>query len=236
MFQAVCEWLKDSMIGEFRLLAGPRVTFASSAAERPSAHPWCQILAGGTMASSPAPSSGRHNPPHAPNCRPSGARGPTLSNIDLLLRLKGGGKSKASTSAPQGPPRGGHPAPKKTHTELPIGGQVFVFGSVSAPPPSFPPLPPSLTHTHSHTPSLTSHSLIHSLTHSSSLTHTLTLTHPHYGLRRFCVAGVGQCPLPRGRMHALASLCSKGPLSYAKLYLGLTEVVLGFCKGNWRSI
>ena len=26
------------------------------------------------------------------------------------------------------------------------------------------------------------------------------------GLRRFCVAGVGQCALPRGRMYALASL------------------------------
>ena len=26
------------------------------------------------------------------------------------------------------------------------------------------------------------------------------------GLRRFCVAGVGQCPLPRGRMYARASL------------------------------
>ena len=29
---------------------------------------------------------------------------------------------------------------------------------------------------------------------------------------------------------------SRGPLSYVKLYFGLTEVVLGIFKGNWRSI
>ena len=54
-------------------------------------------------------------------------------------------------------------------------------------------LPPSLS------PSLT-HSLIHSLTHT--LTHSCA----------FCMASVGQCALPRGRMYALASLGSP-PLS-----------------------
>ena len=81
----------------------------------------------------------------------------------------------------------------------------------------------SLTLTHSHTHSLT-HSLTHTLTHSHSLTHSHTHSHTHthnvhcqgvgctpwrpLGLRRFCVAGVGQCALPRGRMYALASLGS----------------------------
>ena len=82
-----------------------------------------------------------------------------------------------------------------------------------------------LTHllTHSHTHSLT-HSLAHSLTHSftHSLTHSLTHSVSQsvhcqgvgctpwrpLGLRLFCVAGVGQCALPRGRMYALASLGS----------------------------
>ena len=123
---------------------------------------------------------------------------------------------------------------------------VFVFSSVSAPPP--PSRPPSSTLTHSLTHSLVSlthsltgvtHSLTgvtHSLTHSltgvtHSLTHSLkhslihSLTHSHHGrrgtmctakgsdvrpgvplaslgLRLFCVAGVGQCALPRGRMYA----------------------------------
>ena len=70
------------MIGESRLLAGPIVTFASSAAELPSADPWCQILAGGTMALSarrldePHPTTTTpHNPSHAPNHRPSGPVG-----------------------------------------------------------------------------------------------------------------------------------------------------------------
>ena len=68
---------------------------------------------------------------------------------------------------------------------------VFVFSSVSAPPPSRPPsslthsLPPthplthSLTHslTHTHSLSLT-HSPTHSLTHSHSLTLTHSPTHP----------------------------------------------------------
>ena len=123
---------------------------------------------------------------------------------------------------------------------------VFVFSSVSAPPP--PSRPPSSTLTHSLTHSLThwchslTHSLVslthsltgvtHSLTHwCHSLTHSLkhslihSLTHSHHGrrgtmctakgsdvrpgvplaslgLRLFCVAGVGQCALPRGRMYA----------------------------------
>ena len=80
-----------------------------------------------------------------------------------------------------------------------------------------PSLPHSLTPSlpHSLTPSLT-HSLTHSLTSSlisSHLTLTHSLTHcqgvgctPWLGLRSFCVAGVGQCALPRGRMYALASL------------------------------
>ena len=89
----------------------------------------------------------------------------------------------------------------------------------------------SLTHSLTHPPS---HSLTHSLTHlthpphslthlTTSLTHTLThsLTHARthslthspthsltHSLRFFCVAGVAQCALPRGRMYALASLGS----------------------------
>ena len=91
----------------------------------------------------------------------------------------------------------------------------------------------SLTHTHpSH--SLT-HSLTHTLTHTLTFTHSHSLTHSltripllrgrrgttctakgsdvrpgvppvSLGLRRFCVAGVAQRALPRGRMYALASL------------------------------
>ena len=69
---------------------------------------------------------------------------------------------------------------------------VFVFSSVSAPPPSRPSRPHSLTHslTHTHSHSLTlththSHSLTLTHTHSHSLTlthtrsHSLTLTHSH---------------------------------------------------------
>ena len=58
-------------------------------------------------------------------------------------------------------------------------------------------------HSHTHT-SLTHTSLTHTHTHHShtSLTHTHTsLTHTHH-----CVAGVGQCALPRGRMYAPVSL------------------------------
>ena len=57
--------------------------------------------------------------------------------------------------------------------------------------------PPSAA---SRLPSPHSHSLTHSLPHSPThpLTHSLT--------RSLCVAGVGQCSLPRGRMYALASL------------------------------
>ena len=60
----------------------------------------------------------------------------------------------------------------------------------------------------------------HSLTHSHSLTHLFCVAGvgqcalprgrmyalASLGLRLFCVAGVGQCALPRGRMYALASL------------------------------
>ena len=72
---------------------------------------------------------------------------------------------------------------------------VFVFSSVSAfllrrlPPPAS-----HLTHTHS---------LTHALTHSHSHSHSHSLTQC-----AFCVAGVGQCALPRGWMYALASLGS----------------------------
>ena len=87
---------------------------------------------------------------------------------------------------------------------------VFVFSSVS----TFlrrlpPPVSHSLTHSLSHSLSL-SHSPTHSLTHSLShaLTHSLTpLTHSLTQCA-FCVAGVGQCALPRGWMYALASLGS----------------------------
>ena len=90
---------------------------------------------------------------------------------------------------------------------------VFVFSSVSAPPPSRPP--PSLIH-----------SLTHSLTHSP--THSLTHSLPHsltHSVRCFCVAGVGQCALPRGRMYALASL-------------GVPLVSLGlrFCVEAWDNV
>ena len=85
---------------------------------------------------------------------------------------------------------------------------------------SFRPPPFPLTHsiTHSLTLSLIthSHSFTHSFTYSSlsfplthSITHTLTLTGVPLvplGLRRFCVAGVAQRALARGRMYALASL------------------------------
>ena len=81
----------------------------------------------------------------------------------------------------------------------------------------------SLTHSLNHSLTHSLHSLTHSPTHSLTLTHSLTsLTHslPHshslslthvspqmyalasLGLRVFCVAGVGQCALPRGRMYA----------------------------------
>ena len=77
--------------------------------------------------------------------------------------------------------------------------------------------------THTHTHSLT-HTLTHSLTHTLTHSHTHSLTHSlrrgtmctvkgsdvrpgvplaSLGLRFFCVAGVGQCALPRGRMYAL---------------------------------
>ena len=68
----------------------------------------------------------------------------------------------------------------------------------------------SLTHSHIHTfnHSLThthhSHSLTHTLTHTLTFTHSHSLTHSLAFL--FCVAGVAQRALPRGRMYALASL------------------------------
>ena len=96
---------------------------------------------------------------------------------------------------------------------------VFVFSSVSASRRLPPPVPSlTLTHTHSLTHSHT-HSLTHSLTHARTharthaLTHSLTHARTHarthsltHSLSVFCVAGVGQCALPRGRMYALASL------------------------------
>ena len=66
----------------------------------------------------------------------------------------------------------------------------------------------SLTHSlHSHTPSLTpslSLTLTHSCVSALSLTHVSPRMYAlaSLGLRLFCVAGVGQCALPRGRMYA----------------------------------
>ena len=99
-------------------------------------------------------------------------------------------------------------------------------------PPPRPPvlLLTHLTHTHTLTHSLTqSFTHTHSLSHTHTLTHSLTRVPgsppllrgrrgtmctvkgsdvPGFplaslGLRLFCVAGVGQCALPRGRMYAL---------------------------------
>ena len=79
----------------------------------------------------------------------------------------------------------------------------------------YPLLPPALLPHHSLTHLSHTHRLTHSLTPSlpPSLTHSLphSLTHSllvSLWLRCFCVAGVGQCALPRGRMYALASLGS----------------------------
>ena len=100
----------------------------------------------------------------------------------------------------------------------------------------------SLTLTHSHSPALTlTHPLTHSLTLTHPLTHSLTLLRGRHGtmctakgsdvrpgvppvslgLRCFCVAGVGQCALPRGRMYALASLrCPLRSAAFAGLLKG----------------
>ena len=79
----------------------------------------------------------------------------------------------------------------------------------------------TLPHTHT-TPHTLTHARTHARTHSPthSLTHSLTRCQGvgctpwrpsgvplvPFGLRRFCVAGVAQRALPRGRMYALASL------------------------------
>ena len=128
----------------------------------------------------------------------------------------------------------------------------------------------SLTLTHSHTHS---HSLTLTHTHSLSLTHTLTHSHTHslthvpfawqawdnvhcqgvgctpwrpLGLRLFCVAGVGQCALPRGRMYALASLGSpprlrgrRGTMCTAKgsdVRPGVPWVSAAFAWQAWHNV
>ena len=113
---------------------------------------------------------------------------------------------------------------------------VFVFSSVSAPSSSSSSRPPVLL-THSLAPSLArslTHARTHARTHSVHCQGVgcmpwrplglasfawqawgnvhcrgvgCTPWRP-LGLRLFCVAGVGQCALPRGRMYALASLGS----------------------------
>ena len=80
---------------------------------------------------------------------------------------------------------------------------VFVFSSVSAPPPSRPP--PSLTRSLAR--SLT-HSLMHSLTHS--LTHTHSLAHTHHSL-----------------IDTHSSLAHS--LTHALAFLGLRRSAGGFC-------
>ena len=98
--------------------------------------------------------------------------------------------------------------------------KCWVFVSVLYPLLRLLPPSPSLTLTHSLITHSLTHSIIHSLTHSLiSLTHSLISLTLHcqrvgctpwrplvlFGLRSFCVAGVAQSPLPRGRMYALAS-------------------------------
>ena len=128
----------------------------------------------------------------------------------------------------------------------------------------------SLTHSHTHSLTLThSHSLnslTHSLTHHtltlthSSLTHSLTLSLTHSSLthshthslthtltqRVFCVAGVAQCALPRGRMYALASLGSppllrgrRGTMCTAKgsdVRPGVPWVSASFAWQAWHNV
>ena len=120
----------------------------------------------------------------------------------------------------------------------------------------------SLTHSHTHSLTLThthsTHSHTHSLTtHSHSLTpHSLTHTHTHSLLthslthtltqRVFCVAGVAQCALPRGRMYALASLGSppllrgrRGTMCTAKgsdVRPGVPWVSASFAWQAWHNV
>ena len=126
----------------------------------------------------------------------------------------------------------------------------------------------SLTHSHTltHSHSLThTHSLTHSFTHSlTQLTHSLNV---HFawqawdnvhcqgvgctpwrplGLRLFCVAGVGQCALPRARMYALASLGSplllrgrRGTMCTAKgsdVRPGVPWVSASFAWQAWENV
>ena len=133
------------------------------------------------------------------------------------------------------------------------------------PPPRPPARPPTHSLTHSHTHSLT-HSLTHPLTHSltHSFNHSLNV---HFawqawhnlhcqgvgctpwrplGLRLFCVAGVAQSALPRGRMYALASLGSppllrgrRGTICTAKgsdVRPGVPWVSASFAWQAWRNV
>ena len=127
------------------------------------------------------------------------------------------------------------------------------------------PLTHSLTHPLTHSLTLThSHSL--TLTHSHSLTHSLCVAGTHsltlrgsvhcqgvgctpwrpLGLRFFCVAGVAQCALPRGRMYALASLGSplllrdrRGTMCTAKgsdVRPGVPWVSAAFAWQAWHNV
>ena len=103
----------------------------------------------------------------------------------------------------------------------------FLF-LVLYPPPRPPARPPPHSLTHSPTHSLT-HSLIQSLTQCA-----------------FCVAGVAQCALPRGRMYALASLGSpsllrgrRGTMCTAKgsdVRPGVTWVSASFARQAWDNV
>ena len=102
----------------------------------------------------------------------------------------------------------------------------------------------SLTHTHSLTHSLTHsphsphslnhshHSLTPSLTHSLSLTLTHSLAHS--------LAGMGQSPLPQGRMYALASLCRPSGVGWGPLLLRGRRGTISTARGSdvrlWRSL
>ena len=129
---------------------------------------------------------------------------------------------------------------------------VFVFSSVSAASPARPPASSltHLTHTHTLTDTLThshtlTHSLSHSLTHPPTHSHTRSLTHSLTQCA-FCVAGVGQCALPRGRMYALASLGSppllrgrRGTMCTAKgsdVRPGVPWVSASFAWQAWHNV
>ena len=127
---------------------------------------------------------------------------------------------------------------------------VFVFSSVSAASPARPPAS-SLTHS-------PTHSLTHSFNHSLNVHFAWQAWHNVHcqgvgctpwrplGLRLFCVAGVVQCALPRGRMYALASLGSppllrgrRGTMCAAKgsdVRPGVPWVSASFAWQAWHNV